>query len=258
MYATDYFEKKFLSTLNGITFVAPEKIYVGLFITNPTDEGKGIELKYEGYARQSVPFTVPALEEGNVRIKNAATLTFPKSPTDAGTITYIGYFDDQTGGNMLAYGKLTEDLEVREGEAPILVKEEMIIFMTGQLSKAYQSKVLNIFRGESIEGFKPHLSLYNGSPEDGGSELLADNYERVEVVCDTPKANTSGQTVISNNTDLYFNRPSTDWGNWSYTVLMDKDTQGEPVYIYDRGGIKELKKGHMPKVARGDLKFAIN
>ena len=258
MYASDYFERNFLNIMNEVTFAAPEDVFVALFITNPTDEAKGIEVKYEGYERQKVAFTVPALEEGNIRIRNAENISFPKSDTDAGTATYIAYYDSKTAGNMLAYSKLTEDLEIRAGEAPILVKNEISIFCTGQLSRAYQKKLLNLLRGYSIEGVKPFIALFNGNAEEGGSELLADNYQRVEVLFDTPSDNISGQTVISNNTELMFNRPTTDWGNWSYTVLMDDESHGEPIFIYDRGGIKELKKGHMPRVAKGDLKFAIN
>lgn len=258
MYATNYFENALLNVLKNITFVAPQQVYVGLYITNPTDEGVGIEVQYTGYERQLVQFSNAAEEDGQIQIKNINQIQFPQTATDAGTVTHLGLSDSKIGGNMLAYGRLIEDLDVRSGEAPVLLAGEVIMFSTGQLSKTYKKKMLNVLRGESVGGVTPHVALFNGNPESGGSELLGDNYERVQVEFKPPEQNASGQAVITNNNDVQFNRPSTDWGIWNHTAIMDAKTMGEPFWIHNRGVTKELKKGYMPLAEAGALKFAIN
>lgn len=258
MYATNYLEKGFLNVMKNITLAAPQKVYAGLYITNPGEEGKGVELKYTGYERQAINFSNATESDGQIQIKNINQINFPQAPKDAGTVTYIGISDSKIGGNMLAYGKLVEDLEIRVGEAPVLMKEEVVIFSSGQLSKAYKKKLLHYFKGETIQGVNPYLALFNGNPESGGAELLGENYERVLIEFKAPEESSSGQSIITNSNEVMFNRPSTDWGTWNFTAIMDNDTNGEPIWIYDRGVIKELKRGYMPKAEVGALKFAIN
>ena len=258
MYATNYLERGFLNVMKNISLNAPDKVYVGLYITNPTEEGTGIEVKYNGYERQEIKFSSAAEEDGQIQIKNLEQVNFPKSEVDAGTITYIGISDSKVGGNMLAYGKLVEDLDVRSGESVILLKNEVVIYSNGQLSNAYKKKLLNIFKGENVQGIVPYLALYNGNPESGGSELLGDNYSRVQIQLNAPEENSSGQSVITNSNEIIFNRPSSNWGNWSFTAVMDNERLGEPIWIYNRGIVKELKRGYMPRAEIGALKFAIN
>lgn len=258
MYATNYLEKSFLNIMKNITLTAPNEVYAGLYITNPGEEGKGVEVNYKGYERQIIKFNNASESDGQIQIKNLNQINFPQSPTDAGTITYIGISDSKLGGNMLAYGKLVEDLDIRSGESPVLMAEEIVVFSTGQLSKTYKKKLLHVFKGESIQGVEPHLALFNGNPENGGAELLGDNYERVLIEFKSPEESSSGQSIISNSNEVIFNRPSTDWGVWNFTAVMDNKTNGEPIWIYDRGIVKELKRGYMPKAEVGALKFAIN
>ena len=47
MYATNYLERSFLNILKNITFTAPEEVYIGLYLTNPGEEGMGTEIKNE-------------------------------------------------------------------------------------------------------------------------------------------------------------------------------------------------------------------
>ncbi len=258
MYATNYLERGFLNILKNITFTAPEEVYIGLYLTNPGEEGMGTEIQYSGYERQLIKFSNAAEENGVIQIKNLTQIDFPQSPTNAGKATYIGVSDSKMSGNMLAYGKLVEDLEVSEGESPVLMAGEIIMFSNGDLSKSYKKKLLNTLRGESIMGITPYVALYNGNPDKGGSEIIADNYARVMVDFKAPDENQSGQTVISNNNEVVFNRPTTDWGVWNYTAIMDRDKQGEAIWLYDRGISKELKKGYMPNAKKDTLKFALN
>ncbi len=104
MYATNYLEKSFLNIMKNITLTAPNEVYAGLYITNPGEEGKGVEVNYNGYERQVIKFNNASESDGQIQIKNLNQINFPQSPIDAGTITYIGISDSKLGGNMLAYG----------------------------------------------------------------------------------------------------------------------------------------------------------
>ena len=52
MYATNYFEEKFLNVLRGVPFSAPARMFIGLYMSNPGESGSGgIEANYSGYKR---------------------------------------------------------------------------------------------------------------------------------------------------------------------------------------------------------------
>ena len=49
MYACDYLETGFLNVLRGVTFAAPTKVYLALFLNDPGDSGAaGTEISYAG------------------------------------------------------------------------------------------------------------------------------------------------------------------------------------------------------------------
>lgn len=259
MYATNYFETAFLNVMKGITFTAPSKVYVGLYISDPTETGQaGTEVSYSGYTRMQIGFTEPAPESGGIGIKNDSQITFPTSPTNAGTITHIGILDSQVAGNMLAYGQLTEALVIGENEAPILLPQEIVFFFSGNLSTAYKTKALNIFRGQSISGVTPHFALFKGNPDSGGAELSGANYARVALTFSSPRETESGQMEISNTNQTNFNRPSTDWGSWTYSAIYSAASSGEPIWVLERSPAKDIKKGYMPTIAENAIRVAIN
>ena len=79
MYLTNYAERAFLNTFLGIAWPAPIKIYVGLFLSNPTDTGtSGVEISYTGYQRQMVNFGEPVSVLKTTTIKNTNSIIFPK------------------------------------------------------------------------------------------------------------------------------------------------------------------------------------
>ena len=49
MYACDYLESGFLNALRGVTFTAPAKCYLALFLNDPGESGAlGTEISYAG------------------------------------------------------------------------------------------------------------------------------------------------------------------------------------------------------------------
>ena len=101
---TDTFENRILTwllTTNSAT--RPTQWYVGLYSTGnqPSDSSAGTELSGNGYARQSVTFSVT----GNSGT-NSGSITFPTATASWGTITFAGIFDSASGGSLIAYSQL--------------------------------------------------------------------------------------------------------------------------------------------------------
>ena len=77
MYACDYLETGFLNVLRGVTFAAPTKVYLALFLNDPGDSGTaGTEISYAGYARMEIAFSEPAVSNGGIGIQNLSDITF--------------------------------------------------------------------------------------------------------------------------------------------------------------------------------------
>lgn len=259
MYATNYLENAILNAMRGVTFKSPATVYVGLFLSNPTDTGSaGTEVSYKGYARQPISFSEPALSGVNMSIRNTEQVTFPACEQSAGTVTYIGIMDSLVGGNMLAYGSLTEEMVVNSGYAPVILAGDAEFYLAGAASNSFKKKILNMFRGVALAGFESYFALFNGNPDNGGSELEGSNYARVPLALSAPAQADSGQAYVTNANDVAFNRPSASWGSYSYAAIFNAASAGEPVWIQAILPVIEIKKGYMPMIAAGAVRVAIN
>ena len=145
---------------------------------------------------------------------------------------------------MLCRGELVEPLVIGADEPPVFLAGDVLFYLTGNLSRAWKTKVLNILRGQSIQGIAPYFSLWNGSPEAGGSELSGDNYARAALTFGAPAEQTSGQIIARNSVATAFNRPSTAWGTWTHSAIYSASSSGEPVYIKALVESVEIKKGY--------------
>lgn len=259
MYACDYLETGFLNVLRGITFTAPAKCFLALFLNDPGDTGTaGTEISYPGYARMEIDFSEPAASNGGIGIQNLSDITFAAPADSAGTVTHIGIMDSLVGGNMLARGELTESLVIGANEPPVFLAGDVLFYLTGNMSTAYKTRLLNFFRNTSIVGITPYFSLWAGSPEAAGSELAGDNYERVKLTFSAPTEQASGQLLMSNAVAVSFNRPSTPWGTWNYSAIYSAPTGGEPIYLQQLTEEILIKKGYMPTIDVGALKVGLN
>ena len=236
MYACDYLETGFLNVLRGVTFAAPTKVYLALFLNDPGDSGAaGTEISYAGYARMEIAFSEPAASNGGIGIQNLSDITFAAPADPAGTVTHIAIMDSL-----------------------VFLAGDVLFYLTGNMSNAFKTKLLNLFRGTSIVGISPHFSLWNGSPEETGSELAGDNYARVALTFSAPSEQASGQMLVQNSLAVSFNRPSTPWGVWTYSAIYSAATGGEPVYLQELTEAITIKKGYMPTIDVGALKVGLN
>jgi len=109
----NYLENKLLDhSLGTASYTMPTTVWVGLFTSNPAEDGSGTEVSGSGYARQAITFS--AASSGTT--SNSSAETFTASGGSFGTITHFALFDSVSGGNMLYYGALTASRTVNDGE----------------------------------------------------------------------------------------------------------------------------------------------
>ena len=112
MSFSNYLETKLLAhTFSNTAYTSPTTVYVGLFTTNPAEDGSGTEVSGGSYARQSGSFTT----SGNTATTSAA-IEFPTATASWGTITHVGIYDASTAGNLLAYAALTASKAIASGD----------------------------------------------------------------------------------------------------------------------------------------------
>ena len=112
MSFSNYLETKLLAhTFSYTAYTSPTTVYVGLFTTNPAEDGSGTEVSGGSYARQSGSFTT----SGNTATTSAA-IEFPTATASWGTITHVGVYDAASAGNLLAYAALTASKAIASGD----------------------------------------------------------------------------------------------------------------------------------------------
>ena len=112
MSFSNYLETELLDhVFAGNAYTSPTTVYVGLFTTDPAEDGSGTEVSGGSYARQSGAFSVT----GNTATTTAA-IEFPTATASWGTISHIGIYDASTAGNLLAYAALTTSKAIASGD----------------------------------------------------------------------------------------------------------------------------------------------
>lgn len=98
-------------TFTNTSVTRPTAWYVALFTSDPGEASGGTELSGNGYARQSVAFTVT-----NDLATNSAAIEFPAATANWGTITHVAVTDALSGGNHIAYAALTTAKAIDTGD----------------------------------------------------------------------------------------------------------------------------------------------
>jgi hypothetical protein len=110
---SDFLENALINaTLRNTTYTSPADVYVGLFTTDPTDDGSGTEVSGGSYARTIATFAAPS----NGASSTDADVQFPQATGNWGTVTHFGIFDALTTGNLLYHGALTSSKTIETGD----------------------------------------------------------------------------------------------------------------------------------------------
>ena len=113
---SDYWEDKILDHIFGKATYTPATIYVGLSCAEPLDDASALaEPSGNGYARVQTAASDWNAATGGT-IDNANDITFPQATGSWGTITHFALFDATVGGNMLAYGQLSQPKTINSGD----------------------------------------------------------------------------------------------------------------------------------------------
>ena len=114
MSFSNYLENKVLDhVFGGTAYTAPTTLYVGLHTSNPDEDDSGTEVSTGGtaYIRKSVAFTVTG-----AAADNDGAVEFDTATASWGTITHVGIYDAESGGNLLAYAALTTAKVIDTGD----------------------------------------------------------------------------------------------------------------------------------------------
>ena len=258
-FATHFFEAQILNTLRNITAVGYSSLFVGLFVTNPTNTGAaGIEISYANYERQPIQFTPPAPEGSSIGIRNSNAIVFPTSAQDAGTVTHLGIFDSSIGGNMLLFGDLTIPLQIQTNSNPSILQGDILYFSQGDFTNAFKTSYLNVLRNINLAGFISHLALFNNDPQMGGVELFGENYSRPSIPFSSPTVNVSGASVVSNSSSVIFPTPMNTWGNWTHSCIMTQAAGGEVAMTVQRIPETMIHRNYVPQFPESGISIALD
>jgi len=117
MNASNYLEAAILNHFFKNQVQTPSaKVYVALYISDPTDADTGTEITGGGYVRQEITFTNPAQENGKATISNSVEIRFPVATTNWGTVSHFGIRTAATGGNLLAHAAVPIPKLIESGD----------------------------------------------------------------------------------------------------------------------------------------------
>lgn len=113
------------AALRGIAFTPPSRLYIALYVSDPTDADTGQEITGGGYSRVEVTFSQPVINNRRAVTSNTADVAFPIATGDQGVASFIGIRDAATGGNLIYHGAVTKPR--------MILENDLIRFLAGQL-----------------------------------------------------------------------------------------------------------------------------
>ena len=265
MYASNHFETTIINLMRGTSFSAPSALYVGLFLSDPTDSGTaGTEVAYTGYARQAVTFQL----DGTSAIQNSAVITFPEASASVGSpVTHIGIYDSLTGTSgsthLWLYGALTTSLTIQAGVSPVFRVGSIKWTMNGNMSNTYKQNILNTLRGQtsSLASFTPYIGLCNGDPNGSGTEFSGNDYARLSVTFAAPSTDSDNATasMTSNSADISSPNPASGyWGTLNYAGIYTAASGGALFASIPLSASYSMNEGSVAGFRAGQLTFSVN
>ena len=117
---SNFLEDEILDHVFGAAaYTAPATVYVALYTVTPTDaSASGTEVTGGSYARVAVTNNAtnwPASSGGAKA--NGTAITFPAPTASWGTVVAFAIYDAATVGNELAWGALTVNKTINNGDA---------------------------------------------------------------------------------------------------------------------------------------------
>ncbi len=265
MYASNYFENQMMSLLLGGTGItAPSNLYLALFASNPGETGNaGTEISYTGYERMPITFEPPTVSGSGLAIENNTAITFTEAPASAGTVQYVGIFDQASGGNMWLYGALTTPLNIQSGVRPVFQIGSLKWTWSGNLGSYYRTAIMNVLSERTgLSAFIPYIGLYNGDPLASGQELSGNQYARMRLsMQESDVQPESGALKYENSNEITSPTAGTGgWGTLTHIAILDAATGGNVFagIALTNNASYNITYGSVVGFHAGDLTFSIN
>ena len=258
MYATNYFEERMLNLMHGVNLTPPTNLYLELFITNPGDEGTGgTPISYSGYSRRQITFGEPTADGNGMSISNNTLISFPESPINAGTVNYVGVYDNNIGGYLLLYAQLDTPLIVNANVSPVFRIGQVKWLWSGNLSPYYRNAIMKTLGGvtrPTCYGFsQPYIGLLNGE-----NEVSGNNYARIQVNMTDPVQTSSGAAHVENTEEVTSPVATGNWGLVNRIGIYSAATGGNPYGFINISPAVSMTAGYAAIFHAGDLQFNIN
>jgi hypothetical protein len=123
-----YLEDQLLDLIfNGAPFSSPQ-IYVSLHTGDPGESGATNEITATNYDRQGpISWSSPVAGSGTEQqVENSNEIEFAQAQSNWGTISHVGLYDSQTGGNQLMSGGLKNARTIEAGDRPVFDAQDLI------------------------------------------------------------------------------------------------------------------------------------
>lgn len=234
---SDYAEQKIINhVLRNTAWTSPgANVWVAAHTADPTDAGGGAEVPLSNnYGRVQVttwddPTTTRATQNTNV-------ITFPTASGSWGTVSHIGVWDAQTGGNLLFYGALSVSKTIGVNDIFTIAAGDLDFSLGGAYSNYLAKKIIDhMLRNTAYTtpGTSVYVALYSSSPTaaDSGAEIQTPGtyaYARKQITTwDAPTATGATQNT---NLEAFTAANGGNWGTVAHVGIRDASTLGNLLF----------------------------
>jgi len=240
-------------------------VYLALGTTALTDDSSTFtEVNAGGYIRKACTFGTAAASRS---ISNTSAVQYDQATADWGTIRSWMLYTAESAGTAIAWGSLTADKTVNNGNTPSVASGEVTISLTTSNGcSTYLANVLldTIFRNQVFTAPDTYLGLWTSVLDDASTgstagEVSGGNYSRVQVNTDgatSPFWTTASTGTLENSGVITFPTPSASWGTVESMGICDAASTGNLLF-YDTSISDSPASGDTVQYANGALDVSL-
>ena len=274
MNLTNYAENKIADFMRGQGLTLPADWYFAL--GSVADDGTFTEVAGASYGRVAVtrnltnfsgtqgPLTTAASNGTSHETRNNNAITWPTAGSGGWSpASYVGVFDNTSGGNCWFYGEMGTPVTVSAGSAyPLAISAAVFqLGLTGGMSDYLANVMIDLlFRGQAYTWpATTYVRLVTTTPSNGsgGVEVIGGGYARQPIASTlaawsgtqaagstSASSGTSGR--ISNNGVITFPAVTANWGTITHQERMDALSGGNRLFWGSLASPKTISSGALP------------
>jgi hypothetical protein len=265
---TNFSEQKLLDHLLRNTSWTMPTCFFALWQGSPTDTGAGSSEVTtpgtNGYARIAVGTggsSKFAAAASRAITTNADIVWGPSTGGPWGTVSFWALMDASTGGNVLAYGDLTDSTIGTDDKYKILAGNLTLSFTAGsKWTDALLNLMLDHLVGRTAwTSPSTWLALFEGDPLGAGVETDtpgSNGYARQDL--DAAMSAASGGSIQNGSVITFGPDTTTNWGTSDYYAVFTASTGSTPIGGALLTASKTISVGDSGEVAAGALVFTLD